>query len=181
MMPWTPATLALVTAVIVLAVMLVELRISRANERALRARGAIEPVDDVYVTMAWAYPLAFLAMAFEGALFGPPPGLTTLSGIVIFAAAKGVKYWAILSLGPRWVFRVLVLPGAPLISRGPYAYLRHPNYLGVMGELLGMALIVGSLVTGVIAFLGFAILIRQRIAAEERALGLGDQANLRDV
>lgn len=172
MISWPPGIVALVTIVIVLAVMLVELRLSRSNERALRARGAVEPEDDVYRAMAWAYPLAFLAMALEGALFGPLPGSITVIGLLVFLGAKAVKYWAIQSLGPRWVFRVLVLRGAPLISRGPYAYLRHPNYVGVMGELLGMALIVGAPVTGVISFLGFAILIRQRIAVEERALGL---------
>jgi methyltransferase len=74
------------------------------------------------------------------------------------------------SLGPRWTFRVLVLPDAPLIRSGPYAHLRHPNYVGVMGELSGMALMAGARWTGPIVVLVFAALLAARIRVEERAL-----------
>jgi methyltransferase len=168
--PW--AASVLVTTFVFLA-MLVESRLSSSNERALRALGAVEPPGDVYPTMVWAYPAAFLAMGLEGAMVGPPPGWVVLAGLLVFAAGKAIKYWAIASLGPRWTFRVLVLPRAPLVSRGPYAWLRHPNYVGVMGELLGVALLVGALVTGAMATIGFAFILRRRIAVEERALAKG--------
>jgi methyltransferase len=76
--------------------------------------------------------------------------------------------WA---LGDRWSFRVLVLPGAPLIEGGPYRVMRHPNYLGVLGEFLGLALLLPAPVTGPIALAGFTVLLAWRIRAEERALG----------
>jgi methyltransferase len=150
--------------------MLIEMWISVSNERGLRARGAIEPADDVYRAMSWTYPVSFLAMGLEGGLVGPPPGVTTAAGVAVLAAAKAVKYWAIHSLGSRWSFRVLVLPGVPLVTRGPYAYLRHPNYVGVIGELIGVALLVGAPVTGVLAVAVFGYLIKRRTLVENRAL-----------
>ena len=81
---------------------------------------------------------------------------------------------AIAALGPRWSFRVLVLPGAPLVTSGPYAYLRHPNYIAVVGEIVAFALIVGGWLTGIISLILFGALMRRRIAIEEAALTLPD-------
>ena len=152
--------------------MLVELWRSLTNERRLRARGAIEPPDDVHATMAWVYPSTFLAMAIEGALIGPPPRWVAIAGAAVFVAGKSLKAWAIASLGDRWSFRVLVLPGAPLVRSGPYARLRHPNYVGLIGELLGFALFVGAPIAGPASLVCFGALLRRRIAVEERAIGL---------
>jgi methyltransferase len=146
------------------------MQLSRYNERALRARGAVEPPDDVYRTMAWVYPGLFVVMALEGAFFGPPAGLVTLAGLILLGASKALKFWAIASLGTRWTFRVLVPPGASLVSSGPYAYVRHPNYVAVMGELASMALLVGARVSGPVAMLIFGVLMRHRIRVEEAAL-----------
>jgi methyltransferase len=156
----------------VMLMMLAEWQLARFNERVLRLRGAVEPEDDVYRTMAWVYPASFVAMAAEGALLGPPPGRATLAGAAIFGLAKVLKFWAIASLGTRWTFRVLVLPEVPLVSRGPYAWLRHPNYVAVLGELGGAALLMGARMTGVVGLVGFALLLRRRITVEERALGI---------
>lgn len=161
---------AVVALVVVAAMMLIEQRVSLSNERWLRLQGAVEPPRDVFVTMRWAYPAAFVVMALEGALFAPLPGAWTIAGAAVFVAAKILKVWAITSLGRRWTFRVLVLPGAPLVTRGPYAYVRHPNYVAVMGELIGMALFVGARVTGPVATILFSLLIRARIRVEEGAL-----------
>lgn len=166
----TPASVSLGVTAVVFVLMLAELRLSRRNERALRARGAVEPSGDVYRTMAWAYPVGFVAMAIEGALAGRSPGAATAVGALVFCSGKALKYWAVSSLGPRWTFRVLVVPGGTLVKTGPYALMRHPNYLGVMGELVGVALLVGAAVTGVLAAIGFGYVLRRRIAIEERAL-----------
>ena len=161
---------SVISVVAILLMMLVEMQLSRYNERRLRAAGAVEPHCDVYRVMAWAYPLAFIVMAVEGALAGPVPGTTTIVGGALLGAAKALKFWAIAALGERWTFRVLVPPAAPLVSGGPYAFVRHPNYVAVIGELVSMALLVGARVTGPVATLLFALLIRQRIRVEERAL-----------
>jgi methyltransferase len=166
----TNATAALGAGAVVFALMLGELWHSRRNERALRARGAVEPVDDVYAIMAWTYPAAFAAMIAEGAWLAQDPGAWRLAGLAIFAAGKALKYWAMASLGPLWSFRVLVLSGAPLVTRGPYAWMRHPNYLGIIGELAGTALFTGALVAGTLGTAAFALVLRRRIAVEEAAL-----------
>ena len=154
----------------VLMMMLGELRLSRRHERELHQRGAREPPDDVYATMQWAYPAAFVVMAVEGAIAGGPPGFSALAGLCVLIAAKALKFWAMATLGVRWTFRVMVLPGVPLVSRGPYALVRHPNYAAVVGELAGMMLLVGARLTGLIVIALFGVLLRRRIRAEDRAL-----------
>jgi methyltransferase len=99
-------------------------------------------------------------------------GSAAAIGAVLFAAAKALKYWAIATLGPRWTFRVLVPPGSARTLTGPYRFMRHPNYVGVGGELAGFALLAQSYVTGTLALLAFGLLMLARIRVEERALGL---------
>jgi methyltransferase len=88
----------------------------------------------------------------------------------VFVLAKAVKYWAIATLGPRWTFRVLVPPRSTLVTGGPYRVMRHPNYLGVIGELAGFALMAHAAAAGTASVLMFAWLIARRIGVEERAL-----------
>src|SRR5690242_5757285 len=99
--------------------MLVEARRAARNERAQRARGGVEPADDVYAVMQIAYPGAFAVMLAEGALRGDPPATAFAVGLTLFALAKALKWWAIVSLGPFWTFRVIVIPGAKLVASGP--------------------------------------------------------------
>ena len=161
-----------VIALLIFVPMLVEAARAQRNERAQQARGGIEPQGDVYTIMRAAYPAAFLAMLGEAALRATrSTGSTALViGVVVFAAAKLIKWSAILALGRSWTFRVIVVPGDTLVARGPYRYFRHPNYIGVIGELVGAALMTGARVTGPIAVIVFALLLQKRIAVEERAL-----------
>ena len=165
------AIIALGMLAAVLAVMAGEAVLSSFNASVLRSRGAVEPPDDVYRTMQWAYPAGFVVMAIEGALRGPAPEPALAAGILVFGLAKALKGWAISSLGTRWTFRVLVPPGDRLVATGPYRFLRHPNYLAVGGEIAGAALLVGAFISGALFLVGFGWLMRQRIAVEERALG----------
>jgi methyltransferase len=166
-------SIALLTAVAVLLIMAGEAALSAHNESVLRARGAVEPTDDVYSVMRWAYPVCFAAMAIEGALSGPAGNNVLSSGLAVFGMAKALKMSVISALGVRWTFRLLILPGAPLIRTGPYRFVRHPNYIAVLGELAGFALIVWAPISGFVSFVGFGELIRRRIRVEERALGRG--------
>src|SRR5579862_3862310 len=150
--------------------MLVEARRAAANERAQLARGGLEAQGDVYGVMRIAYPAAFLLMIAEGAWRGAATGMFFRTGLLLFAAAKVLKWSAILALGPAWTFRVITVPRAPLVTAGPYRLFRHPNYVGVIGELAGIGLMSGALISGPIATIGFGLLILKRIAIEERAL-----------
>ncbi len=93
-----------------------------------------------------------------------------LVGAGAFSVSKALKYWAIATLGTRWTFRVLVPPGSAPIRSGPYAFVRHPNYVAVMGELIGVSLMCHAWVAGPVATLGFGLLLLARIRVEERAL-----------
>lgn len=150
--------------------MLAETFRALANERAQRAIGGIEPAGDVYKIMRVAYPGAFLAMFAEGALRAAPPFTVVLAGAGLFIAAKALKWWAIAALGRFWTFRVIVVPGAQLVVGGPYRWLRHPNYIGVIGEMAGVALLTGAPVSGVVGIASFGALVLRRISVENRAL-----------
>ena len=165
-----PSLLLSALALFTFGAMLVETLRAAANERAQRALGGSEPPGDVYGLMRVAYPGAFLAMFVEGALRTAPPVAVVVAGAALFAAAKGLKWWAILSLGRFWTFRVIVVPGAELVVGGPYRWLRHPNYVGVMGELAAVALMTGALVSGVVGIAAFGVLVVRRVSVEERAL-----------
>jgi len=158
---------ALILAIVFLP-MLIEARRAAVNERAQRARGGIEPPDDVYPMMRIAYPAAFLAMIGEGAYRGDSAFFA--AGLALFVAAKALKYWAILSLGPAWTFRVIVVPGARLVASGPYAFVRHPNYVGVAGELVAVALMTGAIIAGPVGTALFALLLWKRINVEDAIL-----------
>jgi methyltransferase len=153
--------------------MLIEAHVSTRHERWLRSRGAVEPAGDPYPIMQLVYPASFAAMTIEGAVTGETSFRMVLAGLLVLVGAKALKYWAIATLGPRWTFRVLVPPGHALVSTGPYRLLRHPNYLAVLGELIGVALALGAPLTGTVAVVGFGLLLRRRILVEEGALGIG--------
>ena len=162
--------ISIAAGLVVLITMLGELVVSRRHERVLLTRGAVAPPDPVYPVMRLAYPLVFVAMAVEGALAGPASPVLIATGAAVFVLGKSLKFWAIHALGDYWTYRVLVIPGAPLVTHGPYRLFRHPNYIGVIGELIGMALAVDARVTGLIGTVFFSFLLWRRIRAEEAAL-----------
>jgi len=160
----------ILVAVAVFGTMALEARRAGRNERIQRQHGGIEPAADVYRIMRVTYPGAFAAMLLEAALRRELSPRTLVAGAVVFVFAKALKWWAVATLGRFWTFRVIVVPRATLVNRGPYRFLRHPNYVAVIGELLGVALLTGAIVTGPLAVLGFGSLILRRIGVEERAL-----------
>ena len=102
--------------------------------------------------MRWAYPRRVRRDGRSRARStGPAPRDVLIGGLALFGLAKALKVWAISSLGSRWTYRVLVLPGAPLVTAGPYRFIAHPNYLAVVGEIVSVALIVWAPITGVLA------------------------------
>ena len=161
-------------AVIILAFvpMLFEAGLSVRHEKVLRQQGAREPVDDVIGVMQWAYPASFVCVILEGWLRRVGLDAIILSGAAVFLVAKALKYWAMSTLGTRWTFRVLVPPGSTPIRSGPYAFLRHPNYLAVMGELIGVSLMCHAWIAGPLVALGFGTLVLARIRVEERSLDI---------
>jgi methyltransferase len=91
--------------------------------------------------------------------------------VALFLGGQALRYLAILSLDERWTTRVMILPGAPLITSGPYKFLPHPNYAAVVLEIFAGPLVFGAWITASVFTLLNACVLLVRIRAEERALG----------
>jgi methyltransferase len=146
---------------------LLELHLSRRHERVLRARGAVEKGREHYPVMVALHVLWLLSTLIEGVLRGPVLWPVPLA---LFLLVQPLRYWAIFSLGENWNTRILVVPGAKLVRRGPYRYLKHPNYVVVAVEVATFPLIFGAWITAFV-FSGLnAVLLSIRIREENRAL-----------
>ncbi len=148
-----------------------ELRLARRNEAWARAQGAREHGASHYPAFFLLHGAWLLLWPLEAWRGGP-----TLAGgwwlwLLLFAAAEALRYWAIGTLGSRWNTRILVIPGLSPISRGPYRWLRHPNYVAVVIELAALPLVFGAWRTAlVVGAANLALLLGVRIPAEMRAL-----------
>jgi methyltransferase len=171
-----PVFWPLIACAVVFVTMAGEAVLSSANERVLLARGATIVPDASFPWMRVTYPAGFVAVLLEGWRQDLHWHDGMALGLAIFLLGKVVKYAAIATLGTRWSFRVLVLPGEPLVDRGIYAVLRHPNYVGVAGEVIGAALWMQAPITGTLFAVTFGFILLWRIRIEERALGLAPRS-----
>ena len=145
---------------------LVELRLSHRNTQRLLARGAVEHGRGHYAFVV-ALHLIWLAALWWWAP-GQPIDVPLL---ILFALLQVARIWVIASLGDRWTTRIIVLPGAPLVTRGPYRFVRHPNYVIVALEIAILPLVFGLAEIAIVFSLLNAVLLSLRIRAEDRALG----------
>jgi len=150
---------------------LVELRIAKRNEAWAREQGAVEQGAGHYPLFFVLHTGWLLAWPVEAWLSGPALMDGWWLALAAFAVAQFLRYWAITSLGSRWNTRILVLPDAPRIRKGPYRFIPHPNYVAVIIELAAAPLVFGAWWTaGVVGVLNLALLLGIRIPAEVRAL-----------
>ena len=156
---------------------LLELGVSARNARAARDRGAVESGAGHFGPMAGLHAAFLVACAVEVLLLDRPfPGAIGWVALAVVFLAQALRWWAVLSLGPRWNVRVIVVPGEEPVRRGPYRYLRHPNYLAVAVEIAALPLVHGAFITALAFSVLNAAVLRVRIRAEERALGPGWEA-----
>jgi len=149
-----------------------ELLLSLRNARAARAAGAVEAGRGHYPVMVAFHSLFLVSCALEVVLGHRPfPGPLGWAALVVALAAQALRYWAVATLGVRWNTRVLVWPGLAPVTAGPYRFLRHPNYLAVVLEVLAVPLIHGAWITALVFSAGNVLLLRVRIRTEEQALG----------
>jgi methyltransferase len=149
-----------------------ELLVSRRNARVALAAGGVETGRRAYAIMVVVHALFPVACASEVLLLRRPfPGALGLAALTVAFAAQALRWWAIATLGWRWNTRIIVVPGASPVTGGPYRFLRHPNYLAVVLEMLSVPLTHGAWLTALIFSSLNAALLAVRIPAEERALG----------
>ena len=151
---------------------LAELVVSARNARWSFARGGVESGRGHFPPMVALHTGLLLACVLEVHLadrpFVPVLGWVMLALVV---ASQALRWWCITTLGPRWNTRVIVVPGLPLVRRGPYGRLPHPNYVAVVVEGFALPLVHSAWVTALVfSVLNAVLLLRFRIPAEERAM-----------
>jgi methyltransferase len=149
---------------------LTEVRIAKKNERVLREKGAVEAGKDHYHWMVLMHASFFVLFFIEVIVFHASPPFWWMAPFVLFIAAQIIRIWAIKSLGVYWNTKIILLPGANVVARGPYRFMRHPNYLVVSLEILVIPLIFGAYFTAILFTILNIFMLRVRIPAEEKAL-----------
>ena len=142
-----------------------ELVLSRHNTSRLMARGAIEVGAGHYplvVAVHAAWLIALWMFGYDQPIYLPALG--------VYLLLQVLRIWVMASLGARWTTRIIVLPNAPLVARGPYRYLRHPNYAVVGGEIAVLPLMLYLPYLAVLFTILNGMVLLVRIRAEERAL-----------
>ncbi|HSS52448.1 MAG TPA: isoprenylcysteine carboxylmethyltransferase family protein [Thermoanaerobaculia bacterium] len=150
---------------------LVELRIASRNRRRLLARGGVEVAPGHYPWMVGLHTALIVSCPLEVWLLGRP-FVPLLAGTMLFLliVAAALRWWVISTLDGRWTTRIVVLPGVPPVTGGPYRFLRHPNYLAVILEIFSLPMIHTAWLTALVFSLADALLLRVRIRAEEAGL-----------
>jgi methyltransferase len=145
---------------------LAELVYAERNTRALLARGGVE-VGRRHYPLIVALHLAWLAAV---TLLLPQPVSIRWGFLAIFLVLQGLRVWVLATLGPYWTTRIITVADAPLVKRGPYRFLRHPNYFVVAGEVVALPLAFGEIWIAVIFSILNAGVLALRIREEELAL-----------
>jgi methyltransferase len=143
-----------------------ELVLANRNTQKLKARGGVEIGAGHYrflVLLHMAWLMAVLWMI-------PAPVTIHWGWILVFLLLQALRVWVIASLGPYWTTRIISLPGTPLVKRGPYRYVRHPNYLVVAGEILALPMAFGEIWVAILFSIANAAMLYWRIREEETGL-----------
>lgn len=150
---------------------LVELAVAVRNTRWSLARGGTETGRGHYPPMVALHTALLAGCLLEVRLadrpFLPLPGWTM---VAVLLTAQTLRWWCIRTLGYQWNTRVIVVPGLPRVTGGPYRWLRHPNYVAVAAEGLALPLVHGAWVTAVAFTALNGVLLAVRIRCEDGAL-----------
>jgi methyltransferase len=154
---------------------LAELVWSRAHERRLAAQGGTVVHERSYPAMVALHAGTLVAAPLESWLRRrrrPPARVQVVLGLGGLAIATALRAWTLATLGERWTTHVTRFApgGRRVVTRGPYRYIRHPNYLAVILELASLPLAGGAWLTALAASAVDAVLLARRIPAEEREL-----------
>ena len=141
-----------------------ELVIANRNTARLLAQGAVEVGASHYPVMV-AMHSAWIAGLI---LFGYDQSVA-YGWLAVFAGLQVIRIWILATLGPRWTTRIIVLD-APLVVRGPFQYVKHPNYMLVVAEIFVAPMVLGLVWHALLFSALNAAMLWVRIGAEERAL-----------
>ncbi|KYD09210.1 hypothetical protein MXL46_01305 [Heyndrickxia sporothermodurans] len=148
----------------------VELFIAKKNERFLKDQGAKEYGRKHYLFMVMMHICFFVSLLVEVTFFAKSLSSLWPIWFSLFLLTQIGRVWVIQSLGTFWNTKIIVLPEATIVSKGPYKYIKHPNYLIVTTELLVIPLMFNAYFTLVCFFILNQLILAIRIPYEERVL-----------
>lgn len=151
-----------------------ELVIAHRNTRRLLARGAVETGDEHYPIIVGLHA-AWLAGLWWLAWDRP----VSVAWLAVYLALQALRIWTLASLGERWTTRIIVQPGQALVARGPYRWLKHPNYLVVIGEIAVLPMVFGLAAYAAVFSVLNASVLWVRVRAESEALTLEPEPGAR--
>ncbi|MET9480698.1 isoprenylcysteine carboxyl methyltransferase family protein [Streptomyces sp. NPDC006638] len=150
---------------------LAELVVAKRNLRWSLERGGVERGQGHYPPMVVLHTGLLLGCLTEVWLADRPfDAVLGWSALAVAVAAQGLRWWCIRTLGPRWNTKVVVVPGLPLVTGGPYRWFRHPNYVAVVAEGIALPLVHTAWTTALVFTVLNAWLLTVRIRCENRAL-----------
>jgi len=148
-----------------------ELLVSRRNIRRIMARGGIEVGAADYPSMVILHSTFLVACPLEVVwLERPLLPACALGMSALLAGAMALRYWVVATLGERWNTRIVYVPGETPLTGGPYRYLRHPNYVAVVLEIVALPMIHTAWITAIVFSIGNAYVLRARIQTENAAI-----------
>jgi methyltransferase len=165
------AKLYLCLLVAVAAGRLIEFAHSRRNQRRLMDAGSVQAAEPLYKWMVALHSGVLLLSALE-VVFLQRPWIPMLGWpmLVLFLAANAARWWVIRTLGPRWNVQVMPASLGVVTDRGPYRWVRHPNYAAVFVEMLALPLIHTAWMTALAGAVAHVFVLRRRIALEESVM-----------
>lgn len=149
---------------------LVELSVAKRNEKWIKNQGAYEAGSSHYPVMIALHAGFFVSLLIEVLAADRPVSPVWVPLLILFVLTQIARIWCLSSLGRYWNTKILILPGAQVVRRGPYKYIKHPNYVIVTIEILLLPLLFQAYVTAVVFTFLNAAMLSVRIPAEERAL-----------
>jgi methyltransferase len=151
---------------------LVELAVARRNAAWSIAHGGKEFDRSHYPVMVGMHGLLLVACVVEvWALHRPFIPWLGWPMVAVVVLSTVVRWWCIAVLGKYWNTRIIVIPGAPLVRRGPYRWMHHPNYAAVTAEVAALPLVHSAWLTAIVFSIANALVLNVRIRDENAALG----------
>ena len=147
-----------------------EYPIARKNEMHMKANGAREFDKSGYRVIVLMHIGFFISLVLEYILLYGKLNKFWIPLLILFILAQFLRYWAIGTLGRYWNTKILVIPETMPINRGPYKYMKHPNYIAVITEIAVIPLIFSCYLTAVVFSILNILVLRRRIKIEEKAL-----------
>jgi len=147
-----------------------ELIVAKKNKEWILSKGGYEVGASHYKYFVLLHSFFFISLTIEVIFFTGGVAEWWVIPLTIFVCTQGIRIWCLRSLGRFWNTRIMILPGANIVEKGPYRWLRHPNYVIVMVEFLVIPLLFKAYITMVLFSVLNMIILSIRISYEEKAL-----------